>query len=85
MSAIKFSDIRDKLQQALQQKLMATPISNENGFSLIEGFMTLPIQTEISNNVIIGGPNIPIIGIVGNTSGRIYTFALKAILPDIKI
>jgi hypothetical protein len=85
MSSIKFSDIKDKLQVALQEKLKNTPISHENGFALVEGFMTLPLQEEISNNVVIGGPNIPIIAIVGNTSGRIYTFALKAILPEVKI
>lgn len=85
MTPIKFSDIKNRLQLALQEKLQLTPIPNENGFSIIEGFMTLPLQGEISNNVMIGGPNIPIIGIVGNTSGRIYTFALKAILPEIQI
>jgi hypothetical protein len=47
--------------------------------------MMLPLQGTISNNTILGGPSIPTIGIVGNTSGRIYTFALKAILPDIQI
>lgn len=85
MTPIKFSEIKNRLQDALQEKLKLTPIPNEAGFALIEGFMTFPIQAELSNNLIIGGPNVPMVGIVGNTSGRIYTFALKAILPDIQI
>lgn len=85
MSTIKFSDIKPQLQQILQEKLNEKILPDEGGFVLIEGFMALPIQSEISNNIVIGVPNIPTVGIVGNKSGRIYTFALKAILPNIEI
>ena len=85
MNGIKFSDIKAELQTALGEKLKQTPILGEAGFTLIDGFMTLSLNGELSNNLIIGGPSIPTVGIVGNTSGRIYTFALKAILPNIKI
>ncbi|MDQ5912193.1 MAG: hypothetical protein QG568_408 [Patescibacteria group bacterium] len=85
MNGIKFSDIKTELQAALGEKLKQTPILGEAGFTLIDGFMTLSLNGELSNNLIIGGPSIPTVGIVGNTSGRIYTFALKVILPNIKI
>jgi len=85
MNTIKFSNIKAELEKALQKKLTQTPITGEDGFTLIDGFMTIALQGEISNNVIIGGPSIPVVGIVGNTSGRVYTFALKVILPSIKI
>lgn len=85
MKPIKFSDIKEELQKKLQQKLQITPILGEAGFTLIEGFITTSLQGEISGNFILGGPTIPTIGIVGNTSGRIYTFALKAVMPEIKI
>lgn len=85
MDTIKFSDKKEEIQAALGEKLRQNPILGEAGFTLVDGFMTLPLQGEISNNVIIGGPSIPIVGIVGNTSGRIYTFALKVILPNIQI
>lgn len=83
--SVKFLDIKDKLQSALKEKLENTPIHGEEGFTLIEGFMVTSILNEISNNIFIGGPNIPTVGIVGNTSGRIYTFALKAVLPNVPI
>ncbi len=83
---IKFSDIKDELQRAMQQKLSLTFMPGETaGFTLIKGFMTTPILGELSNNMIIGGPNIPTVGVVGNSSGRIYTFALKLILPNLSI
>lgn len=85
MNGIKFSDIKTELQTALSEKLKLTPILGEAGFTLIEGFMTSSLNGELSNNLIIGGQSIPTVGIVGNTSGRIYTFALKVILPNIKI
>lgn len=85
MEPIKFSDIKEKLQAALQEKLNQNPIQGEKGFALIEGFMTLTIQGELSTNLIVGGPIIPVVGLVGNTTGRIYTFALKSILPDLPI
>lgn len=85
MRIIKFSEIKDELQTALNEKLRLAPIPNDDGFTLIEGFMTMPLQGEVSNNVIIGGPSIPVVGIVGNTSGRIYTFALKVVLPNLEI
>lgn len=84
--SVKFSDIKDDLQKALQERLKNTSMPDEReGFALIEGFMTLPLQGEISGGMIIGGPSIPMVGIVGKTSGRVYTYALKAILPDIQI
>ena len=85
MNPIKFSEIKEELQKKLQEKLRNTPIPNEEGFTLIEGFITTTLQGEISGSFILGGPVIPTIGIVGGTSGRIYTFALKAVMPNIKI
>lgn len=85
MGQIKFSEMREDIQNALNKKLTQTPISDEAGFSIIEGFMNMPIHSEVSSSIIAGGPNIPMVGIVGNSSGRIYFYALKAILPDVKI
>ena len=81
---IVFSEIEDRLKKALQAKLIDTPIPNEDGFTLIKGFMPLDVHKEISNNLIIGGSNVPTIGLVGGTSGRIYLFALKAVLTDLE-
>jgi hypothetical protein len=83
MKTAKFSEIKEELQRNLEEKLKASPIPNEAGFTIIEGFMSFSIQGDISNNVVIGGPVIPMIGIVGNTSGRIYMFALRILMPKL--
>lgn len=72
---------KQQITDAIQAKLQMTPIIGENGFTIIEGFIIQPLGEEISGNV-IGGRTIPLVAIVGNTSGRMYYFALKALLPN---
>ncbi len=83
MKPIRFIEIKNNLLKAIEEKLKVNPIPNENGFTIIEGFITTSLQSEISGNFILGGPSIPTVAIVGNTSGRIYTFALKILMPDL--
>ena len=86
MNPINFNSIKNELQTALQERLKLTPLVGETrGFTLVEGFLNSPLQTEISGNLVIGGPNIPMVAIVGNSSGRMYFFALKAVLPNLTI
>lgn len=86
MTIIKFEDYRQRITDAVQTKLRATPITGENGFTLVDGFIMQPLSNEVSGNIVIGGPTIPLVAIVGNTSGRIYYFALKALnIPGLEI
>ncbi len=82
---VKFSDIQDRVQAELKKKLKDTPIPNEDGFAIIKGFMKFYLHKEISKDITTAVATLPMVAIVGNTSGRIYTYALKAILPDIEI
>jgi len=79
MIQIKFEDYKPGITEAIQRKLQETPIHGENGFTLIEGFIMQPISSELSGSIFIGGPTIPLVAVVGNTSGRIYYFALKTL------
>lgn len=79
MTTIKFEDYKQRITDAVQAKLRAVPITGENGFTLVEGFIMQPLSNEVSGNIVIGGSTIPLVAIVGNTSGRIYYFALKAL------
>ena len=49
--------------------------------------MLISVKDDISENFIgaVPGPEIPCVEILGKTSGRIYLFSLKAILPSIQI
>jgi hypothetical protein len=80
MEKINFTEYKQKILDALTSKGnlgIAEPVT------LIDGFINQPISNELSGNIVIGGPAIPMIMLVGNNTGRIYFFALKAILPNI--
>ena len=79
MTPIKFDEYKQRITDAIQAKLRSVPILGENGFTLVEGFIMQPLSNEVSGNIVIGGPTIPLVAVVGNTSGRMYYFALKAL------
>lgn len=79
---LKFSEYKERITNALNSK--GNSLGIQETVSLIDGFINQPIYSELTGAFVIGGPTIPMIAVVGN-SGRIYFFALKALLPDIKI
>jgi len=80
MATIKFSDYKEKIIKALNEKSPQHGIQEPT--SLVDGFINQPIQKELTGGPVIGGPAIPMVAVVGNNSGRIYFFALKTLLPD---
>jgi hypothetical protein len=82
---IKFSEIKTRLVEALTEKLKTNKLQLTEKVTIIDGFVNQPLSMELSGSFVIGGPTIPMIMLIGNESGRIYYFALKAILPDIEI
>jgi hypothetical protein len=87
MQPIKFEEYRKKVTEALDKRLKMPggPFMGESGYTLIDGFFNQPFQKEMSSNFVIGGPALPMVAIVGNTTGRVYFFALKVLVPDIKL
>jgi hypothetical protein len=83
---IEFKDIKHELGLKLNDLLKGGFISGEDdGFTMIEGILMQPIQNEISSSLMLCGPTVPSVAIVGNKSGRIYYFALKKLLPRIDL
>ena len=82
---IKFSEIKERLVQALNLKLSQNKLSVNEKVTIVDGFVNQPLSMELSGAFVIGGPAVPMIMLVGNDSGRVYYFALKAILPDVQI
>jgi len=80
---LKFSEYKEQIVNALNVKGGALGI--QEPVSLIDGFINQPIYNEFTGAFVIGGPAIPMVAVVGNNSGRIYFFALKALLPDLKL
>lgn len=82
MEPLKFEEYKQKIIDALKAK---GNLGITEPVTLVDGFVNQPIQNELSGSFVLGGPAIPMIMLLGNNSGRIYHFALKAILPDIKL
>ena len=80
MEKINFTEYKQKILDALTSK---GNLGITEPVTLIDGFINQPISNELSGNIVIGGPAIPMIMLIGNNTGRIYFFALKAILPNI--
>jgi hypothetical protein len=86
MEELEFEKLRDRIVERVNQKInLNTTTFNpvlEGGFTLVDGFITLPVQTRIGKEYNLGAPFIPVVGIMGNNSGRLYYFVLKALLPE---
>ena len=88
MTEIKFEDFKPQITTAIQNKLQAVPIHGEAGFTLVDGFIMQPLNKELTANIIIGGTTtlLPLVAVVGNTSGRLYYFAVKTLnIPGLTI
>lgn len=80
---IKFSAYEEKILEAIKSKLPYADIHEE--LSLVNGFINQPIHKELTSGFVVGGPSIPMVSAVGKKSGRMYFFALKALIQDIEI
>jgi hypothetical protein len=85
MEVINFEQYKPKILAAIESKLKIGAISDPNGFILIDGFINMPLQKEMGGAFVIGGPTVPAVAVVGKSTGLIYTFALKVLIPDIQL
>ncbi len=82
MEKIKFEEYKQKIIDALNRK---GNLGISEPVSLIEGFANQSLQAELSGSLTLGGPTIPMVMLLGSNTGRVYFFALRAILPEIKL
>ncbi|MBC7774661.1 MAG: hypothetical protein H7246_04420 [Phycisphaerae bacterium] len=87
MNVLNFEDYKTQIQDAIQKKISRGSIvpSDPDGYILIDGFFNLPFYKEVGSNIILGGPSIPAVSVVGKSTGVIHTFALKVLLPNIQL
>ncbi len=82
MEKVIFAEYKQRIITAINEK---GNLGITEPVTLVDGFVNQPIQSELTGAFVVGGPAIPMFMLLGTTSGRIYYFALKAILPDIKL
>ncbi len=81
---VKFEKVKDKLVGAIDERKSFLGFTEPEGLTLVDGFFNSPFQKEMSSSFVIGGPSLPMIAVVGNKTGRVYFFAVKALMPDVE-
>jgi hypothetical protein len=79
---MKFDEeTKQKIAKRIEEKGALKPCARcgQQKFSLLDGFASIPLSQEISNNVIIGGPSVPCAVIVCANCGHIDFHALGAL------
>lgn len=79
---MKFSqESKQKIAQKIEDKGALKPCSRcgQQNFSLLDGFVNLPLAQEVSGNVIIGGPSVPCAVIACANCGHLGYHALGAL------
>ena len=78
---MKIDKLKDKIVQELETKGATKPCQRcgQPSFSLLDGFVNLPLTEEISSNVIIGGPSVPCAVLGCNNCGNLSFHALGAL------
>jgi hypothetical protein len=85
MNAISFEQYKEQIQTAIELRIKQGIIKDSLGFILIDGFINISYTKDITNSLMVGGPSIPSVAVVGKSSGLIHTFALKVLLPNIQL
>ncbi len=80
-SALEFSKVKHKIINAIESK-SKDELGIKESLTLLDGFVNSPYTTTLSNDVILGGPFVPMVMLVGNDTGRIYFFAYKALVKE---
>lgn len=84
MNPVKFDDYKERIIQALKDKGFSfyDETINSGDYFLLDNFINQPIQKEMSGNLVIGGPTLPMVAIIDRISGEVKFIALKFIVPD---
>jgi len=78
-NTIEFESVKANIINAME-KLDFKKYGIDEPVSLIDGFITQPLNMQITNSLIIGGSVVPMVMLLGKESGRIYFFAVKALI-----
>lgn len=85
MNSIEFQQIKPDIVKALDALVAQKKIADPEGFVLLDGFATISLQNQIGTSIFIGGPSVPSVVVIAKSTGLVLTFALKALLPSVKI
>jgi len=80
MKKLVFSEMRQEIVEALEKSIKHEKARIDEQVGLIDGFVKDPVSNELTSDIVIGGPMVPMVMLVGQETGRVYLFALKSLL-----
>jgi hypothetical protein len=80
-----FAELAPQIQTALNAKVMQGLLGRDTGLTLIEGFVSTPIQANVGGSYQIGGPAVPMVAAVGNITNQVYYFPIKLLVPSVEL
>jgi hypothetical protein len=81
---VEFEKIKNELQQAIAKSLQQDNL-HPHDFILLDGFFNQPFQNELSTKIVLGGKTVPMVAVIKQATGQLLFYALKALLPNLKI
>lgn len=72
---------KEKIAKKLQEKGALKPCERcgQNNFTVLDGFVYIPLAQQLSGDIIIGGPQVPCAAVVCTNCGNISNHALGAL------
>ena len=82
MNPIDFQQHRENILNALETRGLRMRNNGTLGpeYILIDGFVNQPVYNQLSNNVVIGGPTIPMVVVANVQTGELRFFPAKALI-----
>ena len=73
-----------KYSEAILKKLKENKnLTLQGNWTIMEFFVNQSIQEEISGNIVIGGPTLPLVVMMNTDTGEVKYFSLKFLIGDL--
>jgi hypothetical protein len=88
LQAVQFQEIKARLLQVLTAKIAHKMQADEPaGWELVDGFFHQDVQpaTLPQGSIVLGGKMLPVVAVLGKTTGQLYYYALNVLLREMEI
>lgn len=78
---LKFDDIKQKIVEELNKRVpdLKCPICHKGDMILADGFISHQLNKELTGNLTLGGPTIPIVAVICKDCGNTMEFSVGAL------
>lgn len=78
-----YEELEPEILAALGKQPLLGIKDEKDGFTIV-GMSSISLNSD-TESITFGGKSIPVVVVIGTASGRIYQYAIKALLPNLEI